>query len=117
MNVFEMIGVDILEWASIAFIVFCGIGIYISIDYESLLYEPGIARKVISTIGIIVGGLVAFSGLVMGVFVFTTFSIHFKWELVFIIFVPIWLVIIILLYLPTLLEMDENCNRNQECKA
>jgi len=107
MNVFEMIGMGIVEWAFIGFFILCGIAAYISIDYDSLLYEPGIARKIISTIGIVVGGLVAFSGIVSGIFVFTAFSVHFKWELVFIIFVPIWLVIIILLYLPALLETDE----------
>jgi len=117
MSIFEMIGMGIIEWALVAFIVFCGIGAYISMDFDSLLYEPGIMRKVMSTIGIIVGGLLALSGIVMGVFFFTTFSIHFKWELVFIIFVPIWLVIIILLYLPDFFETDEPVKSDAEAKV
>jgi len=100
MSIFEVIGMGILEWASIVFIVFCGIVIYISIDYNSLLYELGIIRKIISIIGIIAGGLVAFSGLTVGIFFFTAFSVHLKWEFIFIVFVPLWSGIIIAMNLP-----------------
>jgi len=94
MSIFEVIGTAVLNWGFVAFMVFLGILAYISAEVRNNDDDK------ISILGIIVGGLVAFSGIATGIFTFTTFSIHLKWELIFIVFVPLWSGIIIAMNLP-----------------